>query len=108
MKLLLDESVNVRLRHSFTDHDARTVDYMRWKGIGNGELLALARQEFDVFITRDREIPNQQKITAEEIPIIILYARSNSMKDLEQLVPQILEALLSIKRGEVVRIYPQR
>ena len=107
MKLLLDESVNVRLRHSFADHDARTVDYMRWKGIGNGELLALARQEFDIFITRDREIPNQQNITDAEIPIIVLYARSNSMKDLEPLVPQILQTLHNVKRGEVVRIYPQ-
>ena len=107
MKLLLDESVNVRLRFLFPDHDARTVDYMRWKGIGNGELLALARQEFDVFITRDREIPNQQNITAEEIPIIVLYVRSNNMKDLEPLVPQVLEALPDIRRGEVVRIYPQ-
>ena len=68
MKLLLDESVNVRLRYSFTDHDARTVDYMRWKGIGNGELLALARPEFDVFITHDREIPNQQNITPKKYP----------------------------------------
>lgn len=106
MKLLLNESVNVRLRHSFTDHDARTVDYMRWKGIGNGELLVLVRQEFDVFITRDREISNRQNITTEEIPIIVLHARSNRMKDLEPLVPRILETLFNIKRGEVVRIYP--
>lgn len=108
MKLLLDESVNVRLRHCFPEHDARTVDYMRWKGIGNGELLALARQEFDVFITRDRQIPNQQNITAGDIPIIVLYARSNSMDDLEPLVPQVLEALPNMQHGEVFRIHPER
>ena len=66
MKLLLDELANVRLRHLFPDHDARTVDYMRWKGTDNGELLAPARQEFDVFVTRDREMPDQWNITSQQ------------------------------------------
>lgn len=104
MKLLIDESLDIRLRHRFPEHDTRTVEYMGWKSIGNGELLALARQEFDVFITRDQKIPDQQNITPEEIPIIVLHARSNRMSDLELLVPQILETLHSIKRGQVVRI----
>ena len=77
---------------------------MGWKSIGNGELLALARHEFDVFITRDQKMPAQQNITPEEIPIIVLHARSNRMSDLELLVPQILEALKSIERGQIVRI----
>lgn len=67
MKLLLDESVNTRLRRQFHGHDARTTEYMGWKSIGNGELLALARQEeFEAFITRDQDIPEQQNIAADE------------------------------------------
>lgn len=106
MKLLIDESLNVRMRHLFTEHDARTVDYMGWKGVGNGELLALARREFDAFITRDANMPEQQNITAEEIPIVVVRARSNRISDLAPLVPQIREALRTIQRGQVVRIYP--
>lgn len=106
MKLLIDECLDVRLRHHFPEHDARTVDYMRWKSIGNGRLIALARQEFDIFITRDQSIPKQQRITAEEIPIIILYPRSNGLKDLIPLVPQVIEVLPIIMRGQVVRIRP--
>ena len=56
MKVLLDESLNIRLRHHFPGHDARTVDFMGWKSIDNGEMLALARREFEVFVTRDRKI----------------------------------------------------
>ncbi len=104
MKLLIDESLNVRLRHRLPEHDTRTVEYMGWKSVGNGELLALARHEFDAFITRDQKIPDQQNITPEEIPIIVLHALSNRMSDLELLVPKIVEALKSIERGQVVRI----
>ena len=55
MRLLLDESVPWAFRHYMTGHEARTARYMRWDGKGNGELLALARGEFDVLITVDQE-----------------------------------------------------
>lgn len=104
MKPLVDESVNVRLRHHFPGHDARTVDYMGWKGFDNGDLLELAVREFDVMITRDRRILDQHNIADLDISVIVLYARSNSMKDLLPLVPEVLESLYNIGRGQVVRI----
>ncbi len=109
MKLLLDESVNTRLRYCFPDHhDVRTVEYMGWKGIGNGELLALARQDFEVLITRDQNISQQQNITTAEIPIIVLYPSSNRVIDLVPLVPEVLEILSVIRRGQVIPIYPPK
>ena len=106
MRLLLDESVNTRLRHYFPGHDARTAEYMGWKGRVNGELLALARDEFDVLITRDQRMPEEQNITSLDVAIVVLYARSNSLNDLVPMVPQILEFLPSVKRGDVIPIYP--
>ena len=106
MKLFLDESVNTRLRHHFPDHDAHTAEYMGWKSFGNGELLSLARQEFDVFITRDQDIPDQQNITPDEIPIILLYPRSNSVSDLRELIPEIYTTLPRVQRGHVYPVYP--
>lgn len=51
-------------------------------------------------------MPYQQNIADDEIPIMLLYPRSNSIRDLAPLVPEILEKLPTIQRGEVVRIYP--
>ena len=68
----------------------------------------MARQEFDIFITRDQSIPTQQRITNEEIPIIILYPRSDRLKDLIPLVPQVIEVLPIIRRGQIVNIRPDR
>ena len=107
MKLLLDESVNTRLRHHFPSHDARTAEYMGWKSIGNGELLTLTiLEEFEAFITRDQNMEEQQNIAAYEIPIILLYSRSNSLQDLLPLMPELLEVLPNAPRGRVTPIYP--
>ena len=106
MKLLLDESVNTRFRHYFPGHDARTAEYMGWKGRLNGELLALARDDFDVLITRDQRMTEEQNITADDVAIFVLYARSNGMNDLVPLVPQVSEVLPIIRPGQVVKIRP--
>ena len=107
MKLLLDESVNTRLRNHFPGHDARTTEYMGWKSTGNGELLTLAmREEFESFITRDQNMEEQQNIAAYEIPVILLYSRSNSLQDLLPLMPEVLEVLPNAPPGRVTPIYP--
>ena len=49
MRLLLDESVPVRLRRYLPSHSVRTVVEMGWSGIKNGDLLRLAAASFDVF-----------------------------------------------------------
>ena len=87
MRLLLDESVPWAFRHYMTGHEARTARYMRWDGKDNGELLALARHEFDVLITVDQDMPYQQNITERDVAVVILIAGTNDIKDLSPLGP---------------------
>ena len=54
MRILLDECVPWPMRQLLTGHDCISVQKQGWKGIKNGELLALAAKEFDLFITSDR------------------------------------------------------
>lgn len=77
---------------------------MGWDSKSNGELLALARDNFDVLITVDQKIPYQQNITGADVAIIVLAARTNAMVNLLPLIPQVLNALQDVRRGEVVRI----
>ena len=104
MRLLLDESVPIQLRSLLIGHDVSTVRHTGWSGKSNGELLALARGEFDAFITLDRNLEHQQNITEQDIPIIVLIARRSRIDYLEPLVPRVLEALQNLKRGQVIRI----
>ncbi len=105
MRLLFDESVTWALRPLLMgEHEVETVKYLGWNAKRNGELLTLAQNEFDVLITADQSIPYQQHITEADVAIVVLAARRNSFEYLAPLVPQILEVLPSLKRGEIVRI----
>lgn len=70
----------------------------------NGELLALAEREFDVFLTVDQNLKYQQNLAAFEIGIILLVARNNRLITLLPLMPEVREALEKIKAGDSVRI----
>jgi hypothetical protein len=72
---------------------------MGWTSIRNGELLALAAQEFDAFVTVDRNLAFQQNPNALPVPIIVLRARSNRLSDLQHLVPNLLAALPNLRAG---------
>ncbi len=106
MRVLLDECVTWELRRYLPEHDVYTARYMGWDGKVNGDLLMLARDEFDVLITVDQGIENQQNITDEDVAVIVLKAKSNSIDDLMPLVPRLTNHLYTVKRGDVIEIEP--
>ena len=97
MRLLLDESVPSRLRRSLPGHAVRTVVEMGWSGVKNGILLALAANDFDAFITVDKNLPYQQNVATLPIAVIVLDAVSIDLPALLPLVPELERALLSLK-----------
>ena len=107
MRLLFDESVTKRLRLYLTGHNVLTVDDMGWKSRPDGQLLSLARDDFDVVITCDRSIPRQQNLTDADVALVVLRAGFNRVNDLKPLVPRILQSLETIQRGQIVPIYAE-
>jgi len=105
MKLLLDECTPTRLKSEFSGYEVRTVQEAGLKGLKNGALLRMASREFDVLITVDQNIPFQQNLSALPIAVVILVARSNRYSELRNLTPKVLNALTSIRAGEVVMIH---
>lgn len=79
---------------------------MGWTSIKNGKLLALAAQEFDVFITVDRNLSFQQNTVAFDIAIIVLQAKTNRLSELRTLLPGLEGALTSAKAGTVTKVGP--
>jgi predicted nuclease of predicted toxin-antitoxin system len=104
MKVLLDECVPRKLRRELTEHDVLTVTEHGWSGIENGNLLALAEAEFDVFLTVDQNLKYQQNLKTFNLGIILLVARNNRLKTLLPLLPETKEALIHIRAGDFVRI----
>ena len=108
MKLLLDENMPQAFRHDIPGHDVRTAGYMGWKGRVNGELLALAKDEFDAIITLDKSMENQQNLTEDDVGLMVIKVGTDDISVLRTLVPQILERLKTIRRGEIVHIFPSQ
>jgi predicted nuclease of predicted toxin-antitoxin system len=106
MDVLLDECVNRRLARALTGHAVRTVQQMGWSGIKNGQLLALAEQQFEALITVDRNMQHQQNLANHRIAVLLLVAPSIKLADLLPLVPNLLAALPSAPRGAVTVVGP--
>jgi hypothetical protein len=77
---------------------------MGWGGVKNGALLVLAAEEFEAFITVDRNLPFQQNVAALPIAVVLLTARSNELQVLLPLVPRLEEALATLRPRTLVQI----
>jgi hypothetical protein len=77
---------------------------MGWASKTNGELLALAAVDFDVFVTSDRNLTHQQNLSAFNIAVIVVVAASNRLEDLRPLVPGLLEVLPTAARRAVTLV----
>ncbi|MGK5091618.1 hypothetical protein WDW89_06310 [Deltaproteobacteria bacterium TL4] len=64
----------------------------------------LAEKEFDVFITVDRNLTFQQNLQKMNISIIVLADHGTRAKDLQPLIPELLETLKIVKKGDLVWI----
>jgi predicted nuclease of predicted toxin-antitoxin system len=72
MRILLDECVPLPMRDILSGHECVAVSDRGWKGIKNGELLRLAEDQFELFITADQNIRYQQNLAGRRIPILEL------------------------------------
>jgi hypothetical protein len=104
VRVLLDECLPRRLKRELVGHDARTAPEMGWASKRNGDLLALAAGQFEVFLTADRNLSHQQDLSSFDIAIVVLVAPSNRFEDLRPLVPRILEALVTAQRRVVTLV----
>jgi len=75
-----------------------------WAGKKNGELLKLLAGKFEAFVTIDKNLVYQQNLSGVPFGVVAIGARSNRLADLEPLVPRILEALSTLRPGEVLRV----
>ena len=101
MKVLLDECLPKRFAKLLSGHEVRTTRQMNWQGLSNGRLIRACDSSFDVFITVDKNLIQQQDLPQRRIAIIVIRARSNKIEDLSPLAPAVVTLLQSLKPGTV-------
>jgi uncharacterized protein DUF5615 len=104
MRIFLDECIDWRLGRDLVGHEIKTARQMGWTTIKNGELLTLAAESFDAFVTVDRNLAFQQNVTSAAIAVIVLRAPTNRLADLKTLVPFLLSHLPNCRTGIVTYI----
>ena len=82
MRVLLDACVPRGLRQSLTGHEVRTAPEMSWGDLDNGDLLDAMEGIFDVLVTVDKRLPEQQHLEGRSLGLVILRAKSNRLGDL--------------------------
>jgi hypothetical protein len=70
-------------------------------------LLTLVEQnQFDVFLTGDRNLSFQQNTTQFRIAVIVLEAPGIQLHHTLPLMPKVLTLLPSLRPGQIVRVGP--
>jgi predicted nuclease of predicted toxin-antitoxin system len=105
MRVLLDECLPERLQSELPDHQVRTAREAGLAGKKNGLLIELASAQFDVLVTVDRGLPDQQSThTGSTLGIIVIETRSNSFDSLVPSLPQLRQAIAVVTPGQVLRV----
>ncbi|MBI4878025.1 MAG: DUF5615 family PIN-like protein [Acidobacteria bacterium] len=73
MKILFDANTPAPLSQFLRGHDVVRADELGWQGLDNGALLdAAERAEFDLLLTRDRNVFCQQNLAGRKLALVIL------------------------------------
>jgi hypothetical protein len=103
LKVLFDEDVPRKLERSLPRHEIQTVVSMQWGGIKNGALLKLIEREgFDVFLTGDKNMGNQQR--PEGLPFAALVMSAINWPVIRPHVHKISLAIDNARPGAVKSI----
>jgi uncharacterized protein DUF5615 len=104
VRILFDECLPRPLALQIAGHEIRTVQEEGWAGKSNGTLLSLLSGRFDVFVTVDRNLVFNEDVSGLKVAVIVLHAKSNRLEDLEPLAPKILEAIGTVRSGQVIHL----
>jgi len=108
LRIFLDECVDRRLARDLVGHDVKTAREMGWTSIVNGQLLMLAAEQFDIFLTVDRNLTFQQNLVAFSIAVVVLRAKTNRFADLRPLVSEVARSdrQRAARPGYIRRVAP--
>lgn len=97
MKILLDENIPSKVITDFgNDFEIKSVRDMKWLGKKNGELLGLmVFNNFDFFITLDKNLQHQQNLGKFDLTIFLLHAKNNKHQTIQPFLDSVKELLFS-------------
>lgn len=100
MKILLDECVPWPIRKMLVEHECSNPYKCGWSSATNGDLLNLAKDHFDLFITADKNLRYQQNLSDRTLPIIEL--STNDLRRILACKELLARQINRIQKGEYI------
>jgi hypothetical protein len=98
MRILFDQGTPVPLRHALAAHLVATAFEMGWANSENGDLLRMAEEQFDAFVTTDQNLRYQQNLAGLRLAVLVL-PTTNWLEICDHL-PEVAAAINALKSGE--------
>lgn len=99
MRILFDQGTPVPLRQYLTEHLVDTAFELGWATLDNGDLLDQAEREgYELLITTDQQLSNQQNLSDRELAILVLL--STSWPRIQLRLDDIRQSVEDMKIGE--------
>jgi hypothetical protein len=95
VRILFDQGTPVPLRSALSSHEISTVFELGWSTFANGDLLEAAERDFELLITTDQHIRNQQNLAGRRLAILVLPTRPS----IQRHVHEIAREIVAIKPG---------
>ena len=97
---LIDECLPIQLHRWLSPIEARTVEFMGWKGKRDRDLLLMAKGQFDVLLTGDGFLDQEHDLADYGLAVIVV--RPTQIRAIQLLVPQIAAAIDRTNVGETI------
>jgi predicted nuclease of predicted toxin-antitoxin system len=102
VRVVLNACVPARFAGWLPGHEVTTVGRLLGSSdFDDGQLLKALRGRCDAFVTVDKNIPRQQRVTELPFGVVILRARSNRLEHLTPLAGATLAVLEGLSPGDV-------
>ena len=98
VRILFDQGTPVPLKEFFPGHGVATAYERGWSTLSNGELLARAETEFELLVTTDRNLRNQQNMGGRR-PAVLVLPTTNWLR-LRSAGAEIAAFALAIRPGD--------
>ena len=102
MRILFDQGTPVPLRRHLSGHTVCTAFELGWSELTNGDLLAAAEAQFDLFLTTDQNIRYQQDLTGRRLAILVL--PTTNWPEIQKHAAEVNAAVSSSKPGSYLEL----
>jgi hypothetical protein len=106
MRVVIDACIDPRLVEAFPGHYVQTLFDLGWQQLKDHVLVR--QLACDVFVTADRGFEHEHDLKSLSFGIVIVHAARNKITFYRPLFPQLLQAVATIRAGEVAHVYGPR